>query len=167
MKQCTEFCCCSGGGRGNNEEFISQFNASANASEQLMLIYNARSRPQNIFFHAVENAGSLLYCVDFVNLCRRDPHIFNSSQENILLIAAYSLISIDLTPGQLSVYLILAHIAYFCSFLADFISFLADFISFLADFSSFLADFGSFLAHFPVQLIFEAELIFSKADKFK
>ena len=115
-----------------------------------MLIYNARSRPQNIFFHAVENAGSPLYCVDFVNLCLGDPHIFNSSQENILLIAAYSLISIDLTPGQLSVYLILAHIAYFCSFLADFISFLADFISFLADFSSFLADFGSFLAHFPV-----------------
>ena len=115
-----------------------------------MLIYNARSRPQNIFFHAVENARFALYCSDCVTLCRANLHIFNSSQENILLVAAYSLISIDLTPGQLSVYLILAHIAYFCSFLADFISFLADFISFLADFSSFLADFGSFLAHFPV-----------------
>ena len=88
--------------------------------------------------------------INQLSLHSPQKYIFNSSQENILLIAAYSLISIDLTPGQLSVYLILAHIAYFCSFLAEFISFLADFISFLADFSSFLADFGSFLAHFPV-----------------
>ena len=27
------------------------------------------------FLSAVENAGSPLYCVDFVNLCRGDPHI--------------------------------------------------------------------------------------------
>ena len=33
------------------------------------------------FFPAVENAGSPLYCRDFVPLCRGDPHIFNFNQE--------------------------------------------------------------------------------------
>ena len=40
-----------------------------------MLIYNARSRPQNIFFHAVENARFALYCSDCVTLCRANLHI--------------------------------------------------------------------------------------------
>ena len=168
MKQCTEFYCCFGGGRGNNEVFISQFNASANASEQLMLInnarssaasttcnpvyiyiliYNARSRPQNIFFHAVENAGSPLYCVDFVNLCRGDPHIFNSNQENILLNCSIQPYFNRFNPlASIQCSLFLAHIANFCLFLAHI---------------------SSFLAYFPVQLIFEAELILSNADKFK
>ena len=34
------------------------------------------------FLPAVENAGSPLYCVDFVNLCRGDPHIFYSNQKS-------------------------------------------------------------------------------------
>ena len=34
------------------------------------------------FLPAVENAGSPLYCVDFVNLCRGDPHIFHSNQKS-------------------------------------------------------------------------------------
>ena len=30
------------------------------------------------FLPAVENAGSPLYCVDFVNLCRGDPHMYRA-----------------------------------------------------------------------------------------
>ena len=38
------------------------------------------------FLPAVENAGSPLYCVDFVNLCRGDPHIFYFSQKVLLIL---------------------------------------------------------------------------------
>ena len=45
-----------------------------NSHNLTLFIMGPNHTATKYFFPAVENAGSPLYCVDFVNLCRGDPH---------------------------------------------------------------------------------------------